>query len=1040
MILPSGCKIEEVHGFLRYVCFHEERNQITTTQYKCVYTDEFYTFTNAYLYYFSFRGNTCSNDPHFYQACDKRMGYSKVTNNELLCEHYLCEKSEILMPSYIPDLMSSKRCEFDCENTDLNKKECMDNETAVLPSGQHVRPDEICNDVCDIAASCEDEAMCNNYLYGVYCLCGIDTCYVPPLRICDGIQTCDNGEDEENCTVNTDTEASCTHFSGNPVPIHNNIKCGPVEGSPYKYHAIFSLQVYCKWDEVASYQTNCSDPAKVALTCEINGYHSSVSKYLICFDDTINACDDHIDSSCFETKSCRVHKHLVCDQNKDCDDNADEDHPICLSTTEDTCKRRVGVQNDLPIPISWLHDGVWDCVDGIDEIADWPKCGIGKTSRYMSSNENKCENVFVCRTGIPGYELLQGLCDGFEKCGNENNICSVLSRSQSLKTTAPTTNKYKELTKTLSFCLKGLNSLELLFDTCVNKQFIYPDGDVFGELEKTFVILPNSKQSCDYMYGEQYLYTSCTNGCLEASCPLRNIPRYEVCPDQFPDRIGTIVDNKYLIFLTKSFGTVYTNRYFVCDNKIKCIDYSKVCNLVDDCKDGSDEIHCTNHFKCISSGKLLVKSRKCDGHIDCADLSDECNEQCSNTVLKGAFLEGISWFIGLSAVVANFVIIWKSLRTIKRCRTLAALMNRMLIILVALGDFLIGCYLFIIAIYDAIIFKNDYCQRQITWITSFECSLIGVFSTIGSQLSLFSMTGLSIVRLHGIWNSMRIPGEVTSIQIIKIVVTMILIIVASATIAAIPIIENFEDFFANGVRFSDRLKIFVGTPDKETLTEIIQAYYGRTRPGITLRWKMLIKMARNMFSHDLDYEDLTQEVKKLDFYGNDGVCLFKYFVQDQDPQKLFVWSVLSINFICFAFISISYLLIGILSHQSSNSLASSNNNRQIAQRNNRMNRRIAIIIITDFLCWVPFIVICIFHSSGLIDATPWYSIFSMIILPINSVINPFLYDNVVFNILRAPLRFFSAIATNSAIFQSFRQRVVPATAEDITLERRGPDV
>ena len=331
----------------------------------------------------------------------------------------------------------------------------------------------------------------------------------------------------------------------------------PVQSS--NYFLSTPHPVYCMIDEISSYQTNCTDPSKVAVTCRIKGYISTVSKYLICFDDAVSVCDDHIDSSCYSTRSCKVHKHLLCDQNTDCKDNADETHPICFSKTKSTCKRRVGMKSELPIPISWLRDGVWDCENGIDETADWPKCGVGVTSRYMSSTDSECKNVFLCRSGSPGYEQLEKLCDGIENCGNENKICSISSRSQSLKTTVSTTNK--GLTKTLSFCRKGLAKLELSTSACVIEQFIYPKGDIFGG-ETTSVILPQSNQSCDYMYGEQYLYTSCTDHCSKASCPLRNIPRYEVCPDQFPDRVGTIVDNEYLIFLTRSFGTIYTNKFF----------------------------------------------------------------------------------------------------------------------------------------------------------------------------------------------------------------------------------------------------------------------------------------------------------------------------------------------------------------------------------------------------------------------------------------------------------------------------------------------
>ena len=1003
----------EKNGFLKKVCVQDEEG--LTTVYKCLYSDELYS-QKASLSINNFASKICSNDPHFYQACDKRTG-SKITNSEVLCEQYLCLlNEEIVTPFY---LSIFGKCTADCENTVLNKEGCND-EKVSLPTGELVRPRDICNDVCDVPVTCADEALCNDYLYGKYCMRNNELWYAAPLFLCNGYKLCDDGEDEDDCIVSSSTDTFCEHFwSGKLVPVHNYTRCGPIKRSYFNGNA-FSLQVYCVLDDIVSYQTNCSDPSRVAVTCKINGYLSTVSKYLLCFDDTLSACDDHIDSDCYSTKSCRIHKHRLCDKNMDCKDEADETHPICLSTTEGTCKRRVGSENELPIPIAWLRDGVLDCQDGIDEIAEWPKCGVGKTLRYMSSSENECKNVYICRSGNPGFELLKNLCDGHENCGNENAICSISSRSRSLTTTVSTSNKGK--TKTLSYCRKGLESLNLFIDACVHERFIFPNGDIFG-VEPTSVILPQDKKTCDYMYGEQYLYTSCTGRCLKAPCPLKNIPRYEVCPDQHPDRIGTIVNNEYLIFLTKSFGTVYTNRLFVCTNNKKCIDYSRVCNLVHDCEDGSDEAHCTNHFKCSSSGKLLPKTKKCDGNIDCADLSDECNDQCSKKLLKANILKGLSWFIGFLAMVANMVIIGKSLGAIRRCKTSVALINRTLIIMIALGDFLIGCYLFIIATYDTIIFKKDYCERQIAWITSFECSVIGVLSTIGSQISLFSMTGLSIVRIHGIWNSMKIPGEVTLMKVFKISAAALALFLVSVTIAVSPIVGSFEDFFVNGVKFSDGLKIFTGTPDKATVKDVIQAYYGRTK-DTTMRWKMLIEMIRNMFSHDFQYEDLTEDVIKADFYGNDGVCLFKYFVQNEDPQRLFVWSILVLNFICFVLISISYLFIGMISRRSSKSLTSSKNNQQIAHRNNRMNQRIAIIITTDFLCWVPFIVICILHSLEVIDATPWYSIFSMVILPINSAINPFLYDDIVTSTIGAPVRALSNRISNSAIFQRFHERAI----------------
>ena len=98
-----------------------------------------------------------------------------------------------------------------------------------------------------------------------------------------------------------------------------------------------------------------------------------------------------------------------------------------------------------------------------------------------------------------------------------------------------------------------------------------------------------------------------------------------------------------------------------------------------------------------------------------------------------------------------------------------------------------------------------------------------------------------------------------------------------------------------------------------------------------------------------------------------------------------------------------------------------------------MNRRITIIITTDFCCWIPFIVICALHFLEALDATPWYSIFSMIVLPINSVINPLLYDDFIIRKMKAPLLYIHSKLVNSAIYQSFMARFSTEHPETIEM-------
>ena len=223
----SDCKIEENNGFLKYVCYEEQDEGYIAVGNKCSYSDESYTqdrnFTRNYA------SNICSNDPHFYQACDKRLR-GKITNNEVLCGHYIClhESGYLLTSIFLSH--THKKCTTDCINTVVNKKGCSDDMIA-LPTGELADVKEICNDVCD-TNNCEDEANCNGYVYGKYCINIRHTSkslyYVPPYHQCDGIKFCEDGEDEEDCSVTSATESYCTHKrTGEIVPVNNYQWCTP---------------------------------------------------------------------------------------------------------------------------------------------------------------------------------------------------------------------------------------------------------------------------------------------------------------------------------------------------------------------------------------------------------------------------------------------------------------------------------------------------------------------------------------------------------------------------------------------------------------------------------------------------------------------------------------------------------------------------------------------------------------------------------------------------------------------------------------------
>eukprot|EP00116_Pleurobrachia_bachei_P006581 sb/3466843/ len=120
------------------------------------------------------------------------------------------------------------------------------------------------------------------------------------------------------------------------------------------------------------------------------------------------------------------------------------------------------------------------------------------------------------------------------------------------------------------------------------------------------------------------------------------------------------------------------------------------------------------------------------------------------TFVKGQVLKLMGWLIGVMAVVANAVVIAKHLMGLVKSKTQVAFTNKALVTLIAVGDFLIGVYLLVISAFDSIFYRTGYYEAKTVWLTGLSCTSLGVLSTLGSQLSLFAMTTLSLERVSGI--------------------------------------------------------------------------------------------------------------------------------------------------------------------------------------------------------------------------------------------------------------------------------------------------
>ncbi|XP_064083928.1 relaxin receptor 1-like [Macrobrachium nipponense] len=123
------------------------------------------------------------------------------------------------------------------------------------------------------------------------------------------------------------------------------------------------------------------------------------------------------------------------------------------------------------------------------------------------------------------------------------------------------------------------------------------------------------------------------------------------------------------------------------------------------------------------------------------------------------------------------------------------------------------------------------------------------------------------------------------------------------------------------------------------------------------------------------------------FYGSNGMCLPLHI---HDPYAK-AWEhsaiiFIGLNLMAFMFIAYAYCRMVFAIHESQMSL------RSTQEKQDRiLVKRFAFIVGTDFLCWMPVIIIKVMALAGVVIDRTLYAWLAVFVLPVNSALNPILY-------------------------------------------------
>eukprot|EP00116_Pleurobrachia_bachei_P002206 sb/3462468/ len=413
-----------------------------------------------------------------------------------------------------------------------------------------------------------------------------------------------------------------------------------------------------------------------------------------------------------------------------------------------------------------------------------------------------------------------------------------------------------------------------------------------------------------------------------------------------------------------------------CENGTNQISITELCDEKVDCEDKSDERYCPGRFYCSTERDKLEwigEEKVCDNYKDCSNGMDEC-AGCSrgpfssdNKIIQSYLLLALSLVTMLVIVSAN---LYNGVTIDYRPTDLDHIkIDRYLNVCLIAHDVTMGVYLACLVAANFRYYGN-YCQYDTQWRTGTYCQLLGIMFSVSSHGSLFIVILMAVTRATKCVNPLSqgiSPAKVYAVSWILMSLNLIH--------ALVPLIKHgaLQEVFRSEIQIPNSNPFVVEYTDMSSITEIHKVFFSEKRSS-------------DFYQKIHDLKSVTNrpeifEVQDYSLYSWSPVCLPNMFTVR--PGPMVVYKLVYIAVICLILLTIG-VSYGCILWQLVKPVPGRHDSSFV-----EICQKVAVIVGVKLITWmfVAGIMVYTMLTDQLVTST-WYELTAIVILPLNSCINP----------------------------------------------------